>query len=62
MANKFNDLVKRWRHEANGLSRLNRQGRYPDQTTRVRQHMVITTLRRCADALQKQIKKNGDRP
>jgi hypothetical protein len=52
-------LVKAWRKEANDLSRLNRFGRYPDQTARVRQHMVLTTLRRCADALQRQIKKDG---
>jgi hypothetical protein len=47
------DLVKRWREEANELSKLNRLGSYPDQATRVRQHMVLVTLRRCAAALQK---------
>lgn len=52
-------LVKIWRKEANDLSRLNRFGRYPDQAARVRQHMVLTTLRRCANALQRRIKKDG---
>lgn len=52
-------LVKRWRDEANDLSRLNRFGKYPDQSVRVRQHMVLMTLRRCADALQQQIKKGS---
>lgn len=53
---RLNDLVSRWREEANDLSRVNRFGNYPDQSTRVKQHMVLTTLRRCADALQKQLK------
>lgn len=58
MVNSLNNLVKRWREEANELSKLNRWGRYPDQSARVRQH--VTTLRRCANALQRQIKKHGE--
>lgn len=53
------DLVKRWRKEANDLSRLNRFGRYSDQSVRVRQHMVLTTLRRCANALQRQLRREN---
>lgn len=60
MAEGLQGLVERWRKEANDLSRLNRFGRYPDQSVRVRQHMILTTLRRCADSLQRQIKRNHD--
>lgn len=60
MAENLDNLVKRWRKEANDLSVLNRFGRYPDQTARVRNHMALTTLRRCANALQRQIKKQGN--
>lgn len=55
---KFEALVTRWRKEAKELASLNRSGCYPDQSARVRQHMTLTTLRRCADALQMQIKKH----
>lgn len=60
MTERLDNLVKRWRKEANDLSRLNRFGRYPDQTARVRNYMVLITLRRCANALQKQITKQGN--
>lgn len=56
MANDLNLLVKRWRKEANDLAQLNRCGVYPDQSARVQQHVTLTTLRRCADALQRQLK------
>jgi hypothetical protein len=49
-------MVKRWRDEANSFSELIRNGKHVDQTSRVRYFMVMQTLRRCARAVEYQMK------
>jgi hypothetical protein len=49
-------MVERWRDEANSFSRLIRSGKYADQTSRVRYFMTMQTLRRCARAVEYQMK------
>lgn len=55
-ANRLRATAKRWREEANNLSSVIQKGQYADQTSRVRFFMVAHTLRRCARAIEYQLK------